>query len=326
MVALFKDRSPATVIWLVILSFIVHSHFIVDFPIVPGGRSDGLLSVFLNRYVTLLSPGIVIFIYHAIVIVQALRINYLFNDHRMYSKNNFLAAMVYILLTGIFKEWSNLTPALIENILVIWLFAKTVRLYNNPNPKTLLFNIGLLIGVSIILYHPSALLILVAFFALAIVRPFIITEWVVLLMGVIFPYYFLASYLYLTDRLGSILLYIPKWGLNIPRTVVSPAFFVTIGLILITLILGMVYSQQESRRLLIQVRKNWVVLTVMLLVMLPIPFINKGVGIDSLLLWIVPASPYIAKAFLGPKKNTLPNLMFWSLLVLAIVKNWQVVP
>ncbi|MCW3108845.1 MAG: hypothetical protein JWQ09_3351 [Segetibacter sp.] len=325
MVTLFKDRSPATVIWLFILSFIVHSHFIVDFPAIPNDRQDGLLSVFLNNYVALLSPVIVIFIYHAIVIIQALRLNYLFNDHRMYSKVNFLAAMVYILLTGIFKEWSNLTPALIENILVIWLFAKTVRLYNNPNPKTLLFNIGLLIGASIILYHPSALLILVAFFAVMVVRPFIITEWLVLLMGVIFPFYFLASYLYLTDSLHSIFLYIPKWGLNIPHTVISPAFFVTIGLILVILILGMFYSQQESRRLLIQVRKNWVVLSVMLIVMLPIPFINIGAGIDSLLLWIVPASPYMAKGFLAPKKNTLPNLMFWSLLILALLKNWQVV-
>jgi hypothetical protein len=325
-VALFKDRSPATVVWLFILSFIVHSHFIVDVPVVPAGQSDGLLSVFLHTYVAALSPVILIFIYHALVIIQALRINYLFNDHRMYSKNNFLAAMVYILLTGIFKEWSNLTPALIENFLVIWLFAKSIRLYNNPNPKTLLFNIGLLIGVGIILYHPSALLILVAFFALTVVRPFVITEWVVLLMGVLFPYYFLASYLYLTDRLGTILRYIPDWGLNIPHTTISPAFFVTVGLIVIILILGMVYSQQEGRRLLIQVRKNWVVLSVMLLVMLPIPFINEGAGIDSLLLWIVPASPYMAKAFLGPKKNTLPNLMFWSLLILALVKNWQVVP
>lgn len=325
MVALFKDRSPATVFWLFMLSFVVHSQFIFDFPSIANTPNDGLLSVFLVKYVAGLSPAIIIFIYHALVIIQALRLNYLFSDNRMYSKPNFLAAMVYILLTGIFKEWSDLTPALIENILVIWLFTKIVRLYNNPTPKTLLFNIGLLTGVSIILYHPSALLILVAFFALMIVRPFIITEWFVLLMGVIFPYYFLASYLYLTDRLGSILQYIPKWGLNIPHTVISPAFFATVGLIVIILITGMFYSQQESRRLLIQVRKNWIVLSVMLIVMLPIPFINMAAGIDSLLLWIVPASPYMAKAFLGPKKNTFPNFMFWSLLAIALLKNWNVV-
>jgi len=324
-VDLFKDRSPATIIWLFILSFIVHSHFIVDFPQVFVGQNDGLLSVFLNNYVAGINPAFLIFIYHAIIIIQALQLNYLFNDHRMYSKPNFLAAMVFILLTGIFKEWSSLSSALIEDILVIWLFAKAIRLYNNPNPKSLLFNIGLLIGIGIIFYHPSALLILVAVFALLILRPFIITEFVVLIMGVVVPYYFLASYLYLTDRLSSIFLYIPRWGINIPRTSISPAFFVTVGLILVVLVVGMLYSQQESRRLLIQVRKNWVVLTAMLFVMLPIPFINEGVGLESLLLWIVPASPYMAKGFLGPKKNTLPNLMFWALLILALLKNWQLI-
>jgi hypothetical protein len=324
-VALFKDRSPATVIWLFILSFIVHSHFIVSFPIVPLDQHDGLLSVFLSHYIAPLRPSLLIFIYHAIIIIQALRLNYLFSDHRMYSKPNFLAAMVFILLTGIFKEWSNLTSALVINFLVIWLFSKIISLYNNSNSKPLLFNIGLLIGLSTILYHPSALLILVAFFALMVLRPFIIAEWVVLVMGAIFPYYFLAAYLYLTDRISYIFQYFPHWSINIPHTTISPVFFVTVGLILVVLVVSLVYSQQESRRLLIQVRKNWIVLTVMLLVMLPIPFINVGAGIDSLLLWIVPASPYVAKGFLGPKRNTLPNLLFWALLVLALIKNWQVV-
>jgi hypothetical protein len=64
---------------------------------------------------------------------------------------------------------------------------------------------------------------------------------------------------------------------------------------------------------------------VMLLIMLPIPFINKDAGLDSLLLWIVPASPFIAKGFLAPKKNVLPNIMFWSLLILGLVKNWDLI-
>jgi len=324
-VSLFKDRSPATIIWLFILSIVVHSHFFVDTPVVKPGIDDGLLSKFLRDYLSVLSSGSVILIYHAIVLLQALRLNYLFTDHRMYSKVNYLAAMVYILLTGVFKEWSDLTPALIQNSLVIWLFTRSIQLYNNPNPKTVLFNIGLLIGVGILLYHPSSPLILVAFFALMAVRPFVITEWIVLPMGVITPYYFLAAYLYYNGKIQTIGEYIPDWALNIPDTTISPVFFVTIGLIIVILLIGLFYWQHESRRILIQVRKNWVVLLVMLLVMLPIPFINQHAGVESLLLWIVPASPFMAKGFLDPKKNFLPNLMFWSLLALAILKNWEIV-
>lgn len=325
MVASFKDRSPAAIIWLFLLSIVVHSHFLLDFPLVVANRSDGLFSIFLGKYIVGLNPAIVIFIYHAIVIIQALQLNYLFTDHKMYSKPNYLAAMVYILLTGIFKEWSALTPALLDNILVIWLFAKIVNLYNTPDPKTLIFNIGLIIGISILLYHPSALLILVAFFAIIAVRPFVLTEWFVLPMGVLAPFYFLLSYLYLTDRFKTAPSYIPDWQLNLPDTTATPVFFVTIGLIILILLIGLFFWQTESRRQIIQVRKNWGVLMVMLLIMLPIPFINKDAGIDSLLLWIVPASPFIAKGFLAPKKEVLPNIMFWALIALALVKNWELV-
>lgn len=325
MVALFKDRSPAAIFWLIMLSIIVHSHFFVDAPVVYASNEDGLLSTFLNDYILPLDPGFIVFIYHAFVIIQALRLNHLFTDHRMYSKINYLPAMVYILLTGVFTEWSSLNPALIINTVLIWFFAKTIRLYSNPNPKALLFNIGILTAVSIILYHPSVLLIPVAFFALMVLRPFIVTEWIVLIMGVIFPYYLLASYLYLTDRLQSIKNYIPLWQFNLPNIQNRIVFFITIAVIVIVLLMGLFYWQQENRRLLIQVRKNWVVLLAMFFVLLPLPFIHKNAGIESFILCIVPASPIIAKGFLAPKKNTIPALMFWALISLAILKNWQII-
>jgi hypothetical protein len=158
-----------------------------------------------------------------------------------------------------------------------------------------------------------------------VVRPFEITEWLVLLMGVICPFYFLAAWLYLNDKFSTFQSYIPDWELNLPDVTITPVFLVTVILIIVILLIGLFYYQSESLRLLIQTRKNWGVLMVMLLVMLPIPFINKNAGIDSLLLWIVPASPFIAKGFLAPKKIVLPNLMFWSLIVLALIKNWGLV-
>ncbi len=183
-----------------LLSFAVHLHFFIDAPNVLAGRADGLISTVLNNYFVSLHPLLLVFVYQLLVITQALRLNYLFNDHRMFGKPSFLIAMVYILLTAILKEWNELTPALVANSLIIWLYAKTVRLYNNPNPKTLLFNIGLVIGLAVLLYHPTTLLIIVALFAVLVVRPFNITEILVMFMGVVTPFYFLWSYLFLTDQ------------------------------------------------------------------------------------------------------------------------------
>jgi len=322
-VALFKDRSPATILWLFLLSVFVHSHFIFSPPKVAAFEQDGIISIVLNKYAFFLNPLVNTFLYHALVLVQALRLNYLFTDNRMFSKANYLTAMVFILLTGIFPEWSYLTPALIANIMIIWFFAKTVKLYNSPDPKTLIFNIGLIIGATILLYHPATLLILVAFFALLIVRPLLITEWVVLIMGILSPFYFLFSYLYLTDRIhNNWTKYLPQWQLNLPDLQPTVLFFITVGVLIVILLIGIFYFQSENRRLLIQVRKNWIVLQLMVLVMFPIPFISRNAGMDTFLLLIVPLSPFMAKGFLTPKKETLPNIMFWSLIILVVLNNW----
>lgn len=323
MVALFKDRSPAAIIWLFIVSFIVHSYFLVQPPAVLATENNGLISVFLNKFASAINPQVNIFLYHAIVLIQALRLNYLFSDNQMFSRVNYLTAMVYILLTGVFAAWGNITPALIANSMVIWFFAEAFRLYNNPNPRVLIFNMGLIIGVSVLLYHPCTILILPAIFALLIIRPFFIAEWIVLLTGTIAPFYFLFSYLYLTDRTDRLQQFIPKWRLGLPPVQPSVLFFITLSVIVSIVLTGIFYWRKENRRLLLQVRENWIVFQVMLLLMLPLPFISRNSGMDILLLFIVPFSPFMAKGFLAPKKNLLPNLMFWCLIVLSVLNTWK---
>jgi hypothetical protein len=321
-VSLFKDRSPATIVWLFILSIFVHIHFLIEPPKVLAPQDDGLISLLLNNFVSSLNPLFIILLYHGLILIQAIRLNYLFSDNRMFNKVNYLTGMIYIILTAIFPVWSNLTPALVANVMIIWFFSNIIRLYNSANPKTLIFNIGLIIGVSILLYHPCTILILVAIFALLVVRPFLIAEWIVLAMGILSPFYFLFSFLYLTDRFTQLSRYIPKWQLGFPSIQVPVQFFISLSIIIFILLIGVYYWQKDNRRLVIQVRKNWIVLQVMLLVMLPLPFIAKHTGVDMLLLFLVPVSPFMAKGFLTPKKDTLPNIMFWSLLVVIAINNW----
>ena len=155
MVAFFKDRSPVNIVWLFLLSVAVHAHFFLFPPSVVASQNDGLISIFLNHYVSKWEPISIILLYHFLVITQALRLNYVFNNHRMFTRSSYLTAMAYILVTALFSQWNQLTPALVANTLIIWLFSQLITLYNSPKPKTLLFNIGLIIGGCILMYHPQ---------------------------------------------------------------------------------------------------------------------------------------------------------------------------
>lgn len=325
MVSLFKDRSPIAVVWLLFLSFIVHSNLIFSPIVVSSSIDNGMLSLFLSKYFLGLSSFFVALFYLLLILFQALFINTIFSNHHMYSRVNYLPAMVYILLSGIFQEWGNLSPSLLINTLVIALYAYTLKLYNNPNPKTLIFNMGLLVGLIILLYHPLALLIIAALFAVMIIRTFNPSEWIVLLLGIVTPFYFLFSYLFLFNKLSTYQVYLPHWHLNTPIIQHNYLFYTTIALLLIVLLIGTYYWRQENRKLLIQVRKNWGLLLSLFFVLLPVPFLNKGVVLDCFILWIVPASPLIAKGFFVPLQSRLPNIMFWALLLWGILVKWQII-
>lgn len=254
-----------------------------------------------------------------------MRLNFVLNKSRMFQQSGSTTAMAYVLLTASLPQWCNVTPALFGNTLVIWIFVKLTRLYNNSSPKTLLFNTGLIVGLTVLCYHPTAILVIVILFALAVVRPFRLAEWLVLLLGAVTPYYFLVSGLFLTDNMHTVRQFIPELYLNLPVHQADRWLWITLSVILVMLITGFIFWQPHNNRMVIQIRKNWGIMIVMLLIMLPIPFIFKNAGIASAILIIIPLASFISNVFLYPGKLLLPNLLFFITIIVIIHNNWMLV-
>lgn len=296
----------------------------MEVPLIDTNSSanDGLLSLLLERYIFSLPGSVRFLLYHALILVQAIRLNMAMNELRMYTSNSFVPAMTYILLTAMVPQWCAISPALVTNSLVIWIFIKLSRLYNHPSPKTLLFNTGFIAGLSVICYHPMAILIGVVLFALAVVRPFRLAEWLVLLIGVVLPYYFVLSVLYLTDRLLAIGSMLPDFYLGLPAGSNDKKLLWGFGYLAIILLFGLFFWQVSINRMVIQIRKNWGVMMVLLLTLLPVPFIFQLGGLESGLLALIPVSAFAANAFANPRNLGLPNLLFMLAMVAIAINNW----
>lgn len=263
-------------------------------------------------------------IYHLILIIQAMRLNYVLNDVRMFPKNAFTTALSYILLTALVPGWNNISSALIVNSLVIWLIYKMVKLYNAPNPKTLIYNIGLISGSTILLYFPSVPLVLVVFFALGILRPFRLNEWITLLFGILTPFYFLAGWLFLNDKLDLV---IKQFKMFTPQNIKTENLLllvITLGVAVTAIVIGFFLWQSNNGRMVIQVRKSWSILFLMILLIIPVVFIMNNTWPEALLLALVPAAAFVSNTFLYPKKNFFTGLLFWILAGLVVYNNWFV--
>lgn len=322
MVFLFRDKSIVNIFFLAVLSIGVHLHFFVSVPVVMPGDNDGVFSLFLKNYIVGM-PGTGLFVlYHILVLLQAIRLNMVLSDMRMFQYHTYTTAMAYILLSGILIQWCSISSALVANFLLIWIFIKLTRLYNHPSPKTLLFNTGLIVGLSVICYHPTAILILVVLFALAVVRPFRLAEWVILLMGILLPYYFLAAFLFLRDELPQFRTFVPYLHLNLPLPKWDVWLVVRLSILAATLVAGLVYWQISVKRMVIQIRKNWGVMMVMLLILLPVPFIFMHAGIESAFMIMLPIAAFASNAFSYPRRLVLPNILFWLTVAVLVYNNW----
>src|SRR5205814_1532006 len=145
-------------------------------------------------------PGFYAALAFLLLFTQAISLTRIMNDHRMMSRSNYLVGMSYLLITSFFPEWNYFTaPLLINSILILilgWLF----KSYNLQTAKALIFNIGLAIGICSFIFFPSVSFILWIFFALMIMRPFRIDEWLLFILGFTVPYYFYGVYLFFTDQ------------------------------------------------------------------------------------------------------------------------------
>ena len=311
MVFLFRDRSDINVLFLVLLSVAVHFHFYWEAPIVIANPTDGLLAYLLFHYVKPLPPLALSVIFHLIVIVQALRLNILVSRFKMFQHVSYLPAFTFVVLTALFPFWDAISSGLIANAFIIWILVKLNRLYDQTQPKTLEFNIGMIVGCSILLYEPIALLIPVVIFALAIIRPFRLTEWLVLIMGIILPFYFIFTYVFLTDSAEAFTAFLPKLDWENPLAALDAKSIIALSFMGLQLLIGLYFWQDQQNRFIIQVRKYWGVMLLTLVVTFFQPIIFSSQALYASAIVIAPLASFISFCYAGPKQLMIPNVLFW---------------
>lgn len=321
MVFLFRDRSDINLLFLVILSVLVHFHFYWEAPLVIANPSDGLLAYLLFQYIQPLPPLVLIVLFHVIVITQALRLNILVSKFKMFQQVSYLPAFTFILLTALFPFWDAISSGLIANVFVIWILIKLNRLYDQTQPQTVEFNIGLIVGFSILLYEPIAILIPVVLFALAIIRPFRLSEWLVLMMGILLPFYFIFTYVFLTDSAAAFTAFLPKLDWKNPLTGMDLKASISLIFIGIQLLIGLYFWQDQQNRFIIQVRKYWGVMLLMLFLTFFQPIIFSSQALYASAIVLAPLASFISFCYATPKQLLMPNILFWIAVGLIVYNH-----
>lgn len=308
---MFRQKSPGNLIVLLFLALFLKLPLFLWPKKITATQNDEDFFHWVINWIS--SPGtgngfISSFIAFALLYIQALMVNYLVNEYRLMPRPTYLPAMAYLLITSLLPEWSFLSAPMVATTFIIWLFIKLFRLYNVENARGAIFNIGLLLGISSYFYFPSACFLLCILLGMVVLKPFRLNEVVLLLVGCLTPYYFMAAVLFLQDRL-SMATFFPHLSFRIPTIKSNLWLAISILLLAVPFLAGGFFVQAHLHKMLIQVRKAWSVLLFYLLLAFFIPFVNSNSSFSNWILLAVPFACFHASTYYYPAKKWIPNLL-----------------
>ncbi|NII23472.1 hypothetical protein HB364_00165 [Pseudoflavitalea sp. X16] len=312
MTGLFKQKNSGNILVLLIYGLILKFGMLLH-PMAPLRQPDDhFLYIWLLDFLAPLHfpPIIYTLIAFFLLYSQAIMFNRICNDHKMMARTNYLAGMSYMLITSLFIEWNHFSAPLLINSLLIWIFHRVSILYNSNKPGAAIFNVGLIMGIVTLMYQPAIVFSLFLLMSLFIMRPLRVREWLIGLLGITTPYYFLAIVLYLSNQWDWKKLQ-PNISFNLPAMPSSIIVLVSITLLILPFIIGGFFVQNNLTKMLIQVRKSWSLLLVFLIVSMLIIVANGGNNYVNWLLCAVPLTAFHAAAYFYPSGRIFPLVMHW---------------
>lgn len=277
-------------------------------------RQDGFLYDQLLRFlepVVAVFPSFFAMTAFLLLFWQAYLLTNFINNQRLVSRANYLPGMALMLVSSFIPEFNYLSAPLIVSFLFLLSFIFIFKAHNHPNAKGLIFNCGLVLGVATMFFQPSVFFLAWGLLALGILRPFRINEWLLLLLGFFTPYYFYLIYLFLSDQWPLVYTMLEPFSAGIQlgkqRLWFAGALFLTI----LPLLAGIYAINALSSKMLIQVRKGWILFLLYFVAAVGIAFVNPGPGFTNWVLVLVPCAAVHGFGYMNSEVRLYPVIAFW---------------
>ncbi|MEJ7768036.1 MAG: hypothetical protein WKF89_09505 [Chitinophagaceae bacterium] len=326
MVGIFKNKNSGNALLLLLYGLLLKFPLFLH-PVKPLTQpGDNFIYIVITRFLdpfAKTAPVIYSFLAFLLFFTQATLLNRIVNSLKLFPRQNYLVGMSFLLVTSFMQEWSYFSAPLLVNSLMIWIWYRMVGLYNHNNPKTSIYNVSALVGLTPLIYSPSVAFLVLLFLSLLITRPLRIAEWMVALLGIITPYYFIFVTLFLTDQWHSNRV-IPYLDLQMPKLPSSPWIIGGILLFFIPLISGGFFVQKHLNKMLIQVRKAWSLLLAFLIISMLIILMNPAVNYLHWMLIVVPIATFHAATYFYINSRWIGLCIFWISFVFAIMVSYEI--
>lgn len=320
MVALVRNNNPFTVVILFIYALVVNYSALFEPQLPELVEGAFLYNIIVNFFAIIFFKSAFAFTFMSVtmVVLQGIYLNTIANNNRIYNKPSYTVTFVYISLCSLYVPFVHFSQLLLANWAVIFIISTFFHLPHATKPRKIVYNTGFVVGVAALIHFPFILMALLVMIALATLRPLNMGEWMVAILGILTPIYFAAGMLFLFDRLP----WMQGWvsmGINLPRSMASPVYF--IGMLTGTIMLfvmGVYVLQSVVTRLNVYTRRGWTAIHIGLFISVLVA-VFTSFDVKAAWLIIMPMLSLVVTNIYYHKKNkAFSNFAFYFMLALVI--------
>ena len=139
-----------------------------------------------------------------LLLLQALRLNLVFNRYDVHPERGYVAALTYLLVGSVSTDLDTLSPLLLGHTFIVFALSALLPTSREGYDNRRLFRAGFLIGLGALCYLPLGLFVLVGLFAVVIFAANSFRSSLLLLCGFFFPYALVATFFFYAGGLPGL--------------------------------------------------------------------------------------------------------------------------
>ncbi|MHB8261682.1 MAG: hypothetical protein ACYDCN_14685 [Bacteroidia bacterium] len=317
---ILKINNYSASVYLLLFSFGL-GLFTVNLGIDAAIFSNSVLSYFIetvNLGVLSKTGGIIL------LLVNILVFDLMMTSQEISEKNNHVPALLLSVFLCYALSQNPLHPILFGQLLIsgsMWYF---LAIYKSDKVLSSIFNGAFCLSAASIFYSPFSLFIAMGFICLSILISFSLREWILAIIGIVFPYFFYFSLLFLFDK------NLQQPVLNLANTFHAPSIPIYLkGSFLINFAVGfmsvftLVFFLSKTVSNKIKAQKGFIIFMWMLVLSIPTWFVvNTGITFSAFLS-AMPLSVFCGIYLGNTKSRIFAELLLWFLLSMFIISMLQ---
>lgn len=254
----------------------------------------------------------------------AIYFNLLINRYDVLNRNSYLPSLMYVLLSSALVPVLQLHPLHFANLLLLRLMSSVFSFFKKERAARQLFNSGFLVSVIALLYLPTLPLLLFLLLALVLMRSFQLREWLIVLVGMILPFFYLAAWWFpdtLFSEWSSLRVYVQQYTL--PGWVKFPvSVYWLAGYLLLLLLLSLLRLRSQYYKNIVRTRMYQQAILLLLLFAAGLPYLMGTCRPANFLLLVIPMATIVAHYFISSRRRGwLYEFMLWALFGLIVWNN-----